>query len=37
MSDRVIIYIIVAVIVGHFLFAVGYLWWKIYGKKGNKK
>jgi len=29
MSDRNFVYLIVAIVVGHFLFAVGYLIWKI--------
>ncbi len=30
MSDRTFIYIIAAIVLAHFLFAVGYLIWKIY-------
>lgn len=30
MSDKTTIYIIVAIVVFHFVFAVGYLFWKIY-------
>jgi len=30
MSDRTFVYIIVAVVVAHFIFAVVYLIWKIY-------
>ncbi len=33
MRERTIVYIIAAVVAAHFLFAIGYLWWKIYGKK----
>jgi hypothetical protein len=29
MSDRSFVFLIVAIVVGHFLFAVGYLIWKI--------
>lgn len=29
MSDRTFVYIIVAIVVAHFLFAVGFLIWKI--------
>lgn len=30
MSDKTFIYIIVAIVVAHFIFAVAYLIWKIY-------
>jgi len=29
MSDQTFVYIIIAIVVAHFLFAVGYLIWKI--------
>jgi len=29
MSDRSFVFLIVAIVVGHFIFAVGYLIWKI--------
>jgi hypothetical protein len=36
MSDRTFVYIIVAIVVAHFLFAVAYLLWKIYSAPHSK-
>jgi len=30
MSEKGLVYLIVAIVVGHFIFAVGYLIWKVY-------
>ena len=39
MSDKTTVYIIVAIVVFHFVFAVGYLFWKIYSapKRNDKE
>lgn len=35
MSDKSFVYVIVAIVIAHFLFAVGYLIWKIYSAPGS--
>lgn len=36
MSDRTFVYVIVAIIAGHFIIAVAYLLWKIYSAPRSK-
>ncbi len=37
MSTKTTVYIIVAIVVFHFVFAVGYLFWKIYSAPKKEK